>query len=428
MPTETHQLWAAVIDESGERSTEAPERDGRRAAAGGRGASDRVRRSHAQTRTTLRLALAFIAAAAVAVPLGSTRWLVLHLFLVGGVVLAISGVSLMLTVTWSAAPAPRNRWVVLQRASIAAGAAGVAFGREGGLPGLAVAIAGVVYLVGLLALAWLLVATIRQSVERRFDVAVAFYLSAIAAGVIGVVLGVAMVVGTPSAAMRAAHVTTNALGLVGLVIAGTMPFFAATVGRSRMSPRARPRNVAVTLCWMASALAVAVVALAIDVETLAAVGLGGYALGIGGVLWLLPRPTRRQLRWAGPRLVALWAGGCWWAIAVAATAVDAWRGDRVVFGGRWVLALVLGGYAQILWGSLAYLLPMLRGGGHQQLAEGFESTRSWIGLAAANAAALGVACSLPAAATTAAVAVWLLDSAWRAARVGTARASRPAPP
>ena len=32
----------------------------------GRGAADRVRRSHAQTRTTLRLALAFIAAAAIA--------------------------------------------------------------------------------------------------------------------------------------------------------------------------------------------------------------------------------------------------------------------------------------------------------------------------------------------------------------------------
>lgn len=179
----------------------------------------------------------------------------------------------------------------IQRSPIATGAAGVALGREGGLPGPIVAVAGSFYLAGLLTLAWLLVTTIRRSVERRFDVAVAFYVAAIAAGVVGVALGIVMAAGSPSATTRAAHVTANLLGVVGLMIAGTMPFFAATVGRSRMSPRARPKRLALTLCWMASALAVAVVALAVEAGTVAAVGLGGYALGIGGVLWLLPRPT-----------------------------------------------------------------------------------------------------------------------------------------
>jgi nitrite reductase (NO-forming) len=369
--------------------------------------------------------LAFIAAAAVVIPVGGTRWLALHLLLAGGVMLAISGVSLMLTVTWSAAPAPPGRWVIVQRALLAGGAAGVALAREAGLPDALAAVAGAAYLAGLLTLAWLLVTTIRRGVERRFDVAVAFYVAAIAFGVVGVVLGVVMAAGTPSAAIRAAHITSNVLGLVGLVIAGTMPFFAATVGRSRMSPRARPRSLAVTLCWMASALAVAVIALASDAGAVATLGLGGYALGIGAVLWLLPRPTRRQMRWAGPRLLALWAGGCWWAIAVAATAVDASNADRVVFSGRWVLVMVLGGYAQILWGSLSYLLPVLRGGGPERLSEGFASTRSWLGLAAANAAAVSVAVSLPAQVTVAVLAVWMLDSGWRAARVGTVRTRRP---
>jgi hypothetical protein len=63
----------------------------------------------------------------------------------------------------------------------------------------------------------------------------------------------------------------------------------------------------------------------------------------------------------------LWAGVCWWAIAVAATALDATSTERVVFDGRWVLVVVLGGYAQILWGSLAYLMPMLRGGDPERL-------------------------------------------------------------
>jgi hypothetical protein len=250
--------------------------------------------------------LAFTAAAAVVIPVGGTRWLALHLLLAGGVMLAISGVSLMLTVTWSAAPAPPGRWIIVQRALVAGGAAGVALAREAGLPDALAAVAGAAYLAGLLTLAWLLVTTIRRGVERRFDVAVAFYVAAIAFGVVGVVLGVVMAAGTPSAAIRAAHITSNVLGLVGLVIAGTMPFFAATVGRSRMSPRARPRSLAVTLCWMASALAVAVVALASDAGAGATLGLGGYALGIGAVLWLLPRPTRRQMRWAG---LACWPCG-----------------------------------------------------------------------------------------------------------------------
>jgi hypothetical protein len=98
------------------------------AAAGGRGAADRIQLSHARTRTTLRLALAFIATAALTGAIGTDRWLPIHLFLAGGVMLAISGVSLMSTVTWSAAPAPPDRWVAVQRwleASAAVGVAGV---------------------------------------------------------------------------------------------------------------------------------------------------------------------------------------------------------------------------------------------------------------------------------------------------------------
>lgn len=370
----------------------------------------------------MRLALAFIAGAALVAAAGSTRWLPLHLFLAGAVVLAISGVSLMLTVTWSAAPAPSNRWVAWQRVCIAVGAAGVGIGREADLPHVAIGAAGTVYLAGLVLLACLLLVTVRRGVERRFDVAVAAYVAALAAGTVGVVLGIAMAVGTP-AAERAAHVTSNLLGLVGLAVGGTMPFFAATVGRSRMAPQARARRLALTLCWQAGTLLLAVLALAADARSLAAVGLAGYAAGVVAVLDSLPRPTRRQLRWAGPRLVGLWAGGIWWAVAVAATAADA-VANREVFGGRWLAVLVVAGYAQILWGSLAYLLPMLRGGGAERLSEGFVATRSWLGLAAANLAGVTAAASVPAV-TAVAVAVWVLDSGWRAARVGTARAPRP---
>lgn len=387
---------------------------------GTRGAADRVRLSHGQTRSTLRLALAFIAAAALALSTGVGRWLPIHLFLAGGVVLAISGVSLMLTVTWSAAPAPSQRWVVAQRACIATGAVGIALGREGDLGDAFIVAAAAVYLTGLLVLGWLLTVTVRRGVERRFDPAVVAYVLAIAFGTAGVVLGGWMAAATPTATMRPAHVTVNLLGFVGLVVVGTMPFFAATVGRSRMARHATPSRLIVVSCWQATMVVVAVSGLWTGGETVAAVGLGGYATGVLVTLGHLPRLTRRQLQWAGPRLLAMWAGGIWWTISVAATAVDAASG-RYVFGDRWLVALVVAGYAQILWGSLAYLLPMLRGGGHERLTEGFTATRSWVGLAAANAAGIGSFTPAWRAVTGVAIAVWVVDSAWRAVRVGLSR-------
>ena len=392
--------------------------------AGEQGAADRVRLSHTQTRTTLRLALVFIATAALTGAAGAARWLPLHLFLAGGVMLAISGVSLMLTVTWSAAPAPADRWAAVQRSLVAAGAAGVAVGRQAELGDGVVGVAAAAYLGGLVLLGGLLLVTVRRGVERRFDPAVAAYLAALVFGTVGVALGAWMAVGSPSVSMRSAHVTVNVLGLVGLVVGGTMPFFASTVGRSRMAPHASQRRLRLSLCWQTATLLLAVASLSADATALASIGLGGYALGVLAVLESLPRPTRRQLKWAGPRLLALWAGGLWWTTSVAATAVDA-AADRVVFGDRWLVVLVVAGYAQILWGSLAYLLPMLRGGGHERLAEGFASTRSWLGFAAANVAGFCAATAQPAAVTAVVIAAWVLDSAWRAARVGTTRAARP---
>jgi hypothetical protein len=118
--------------------------------------------------------------------------------------------------------------------------------------------------------------------------------------------------------------------------------------------------------------------------------------------------------------VGLWAGGAWWAVAVVASAIDVAR-DATAFGGRWLLVVVVAGYGQIVWGSLAYLLPMLRSGGHERLGEGFAATRSGVGLAAVNVAGLALAVPLQAV-VGAAIAVWVLDSAWRAAQVGAGRA------
>src|SRR5690606_22474094 len=162
---------------------------------------------------------------------------------------------------------------------------------------------------------------------------------ALAFGAIGIGLGVHLVTGgTGSADLRRAHLVANVLGLVGLVILATLPYFTATQVRSKVAPRATAARVRALV--LASALAVA---------------------------------------GAGARLVHLLTGILWWAGATAGLAATvAWDLDD----GPVLRAMVVGGLAQILVASLAYLGPVLRGGGHESLGAGFALTRSWVGVAA----------------------------------------------
>ena len=276
--------------------------------------------------------------------------------------LAISAASLLFAVTWSAGPAPTDRQATIQRWCIAVGGAGVALTRAAGAPGWVVAAFGAVFGVGLAVLAALLVDAVRRGSKRRFDVAVGAYVAALTSGLAGVGFGVAIVLGQGSPHLRDGHVVANLLGLVGLVVGGTLPYFAATVGRSRMAPGATPRALGAITAWQASMVAIVLASLAFEVRSGAVLGLVGYVVGVGAVMSRMPRVGPSELDRSGPRLIALWAGGAWWATAVAATAADVGAG-RPALHGRWLLVLVLAGYAQVLWGSLAYLLPMLAAAG-----------------------------------------------------------------
>ena len=86
--------------------------------------------------------------------------------------------------------------------------------------------------------------TVRAGVQRRFDGALHGYLCALLAGVSGSALGIAMVVGLGGSTQReyrAAHLTLNLFGLIGLVIVATLPSFTATQARMKMSSRANRR-------------------------------------------------------------------------------------------------------------------------------------------------------------------------------------------
>ncbi|MGH9133470.1 MAG: hypothetical protein ACRDZZ_06005 [Ilumatobacteraceae bacterium] len=77
---------------------------------------------------------------------------------------------------------------------------------------------------------------------------------------------------------------------------------------------------------------------------------------------------------------------------------------------------MIGGFAQILVASLAYLGPVLRGGGRRPLTAGFALTRSWVSLAAGDAAAVAALVG-HAQALAAALAIWLTDIVVRAGRL-----------
>ena len=135
-----------------------------------------------------------------------------------------------------------------------------------------------------------------------------------------------------------------------------------------------------------------------------------YAFGLLLVILILPMSSKNAPRWIEPRALQLLFGIAWW-MAVTFSfglAGDQWGQDKGV-----LQALVAGGFGQILIGSLAYLGPVLRGGGHEMLSSGFAITRSWIALAAGNLAAIAALIG-HGRWFTLALAVWALDVVIRA--------------
>lgn len=381
-----------------------------------------------QARATLALGGAFVvaAAAALVVPHRTGDWLSLHLFLAGTLLLAISAATQLFAVSWAAGEPPSDRVAATQRWLLAGGVALLATARELEWPTSLVAAGGALVILGLVVLGVSLTRTVTSGVQRRFDGSLRAYLAALVAGLGGCALGVAMATGLDVAAyprLRAAHLTLNLFGLVGLVIAGTLPFFTATQARVKLSPRAGGRAEGLVLVWLVTALGATTLGFLTAVRIVAVLGLAAYALGVAGLLTLVPRIRTKQLRWAGPRLLQLGAGVAWWVAATVMVAGQTARGTEV-FTPTVIGVLVVGGYAQILAASVAYLVPVLRGGGHEQLTAGFRTTRSWLALGAANVAALALVIGASEVAG-AAILAWVIDAAIRVARLVRTRDAHP---
>ncbi|HVT76096.1 MAG TPA: hypothetical protein VHD87_03625, partial [Acidimicrobiales bacterium] len=135
---------------------------------------------------------------------------------------------------------------------------------------------------------------------------------------------------------------------------------------------------------------------------------------------LMPRVRGKQLRWAGPRLVQTGAAITWWVGSVVYAGVRAGRG-LPPFAGGVVPALVVGGYVQLIVGSLSYFGPVLVGGGHEQLAASFRITRSWLGLVTGNVAVVAATVGGLRVVYGVALAAWAIDGTVRAVLLVVAR-------
>lgn len=398
-----------------------------------RGAPGRVAAVHDQTRRGLACAAAFTLAAVafVFIPHETGGWLPLHLFLLGGLLMAISATTQMLAVTWSTSRAPRPGVATAQRWCLAVGVIALGVGRETEVT-LLVDVGGVAVVVAIAAMIPILLGIRRGAVVDRFTPVTDAYVMAMVAGVVGTAVAAVLATdraGSRWAELRNVHLTVNTFGLVGIVIAATLPFFAATQARRKVSRRATPGRIRIATSALTAATIAAGVGQWLDRSTLTAVGLLVYAGGIALIATMLPIYGRRQVAWAGPRLIQLASGIVWWIATtiVLAFTVSSGGDDRAV-----LRALVIGGFGQILISSLAYLGPVLRGGGGAQLTAGFAITRSWPSLIAGNLAALGALIDLDWLFEISLV-IWLVDTAVRTARLvatresPTGRGERPAP-
>jgi hypothetical protein len=153
----------------------------------------------------------------------------LHLFLVGGLLTAISGVTQFLAVTWSAAPPPPQPLVGTQRVLLAVGVLGLGFGREFGASPVFLGAAGFAVIASLLLLQVSLVRIRTTGKLHRFRPAIDGYLIAVSFGLVGCFAGIVMathVVADRGDLLRSAHLIINVFGLVGLVVAATLPYMA----------------------------------------------------------------------------------------------------------------------------------------------------------------------------------------------------------
>ncbi len=385
-----------------------------------RSRADRVARSHTLASAAFRLGAVFLLWAVVWATVIATGddpiwWGPLHVFLTGTVLLAISGATQLFSTTWSASSPPDPRVGAAQRWTLAVGAFGVVIGYSRRLDWLLVA-GAILVALGLVLLGGMLVGVVRRSLLRRFDWATRFYLLALGCGLVGVTLGAVVgagVAGTSHLNLRTAHMHLNLVGLVGFTIVGTIPTLLPTTVHHRMVSGKELRLSFLASVVAAIAMASGAILGPVPVGFGAAVAaLAGIAI-LGGVVTRLGVARVFGSGFPASMIVtgAIWLVG--WAAHQAYVLVA--LGHRVFAAATAIGAC---GVALVMFGSLAYLVPVLAGPG-ERLGANFARMQGWglVRVLLANAVPIAVVLGLPAPVVVTLGAAFVADFALRVLRV-----------
>ncbi|KQY25606.1 copper oxidase [Cellulomonas sp. Root485] len=313
------------------------------------------------------VAAALLALAHRAVP--AAPWLLVHLLLLGAVSTAILVWSQHFADTLLRRPAWGGRLGLTVRLAVhTVGALAVVIGVVGSTGWLVVA-GAVLVAAAALAQVGIMVVQSRAALPSRFSHAVRYYVAAGLVLPVAVACGVLMARGHVSDVVHArlyvGHVALALLGWVGLTVLGTLVVLWPTVLHARIEPAqesAGRRALPVVLLGLVLVTAGA----ASGWRVLVGLGAVVVALGtaIGGSVMVA------QARTSPPRTYAAWTLAAAVAWLVACTVAF---GALVVAAPGWVAAaddlrvlvapFAVGFAAQILVGSLSYLLPVVLGGG-----------------------------------------------------------------
>jgi len=346
---------------------------------------------------------------------GGSWWGPLHVFLVGAVLLAISGASQLFSITWAAVRPPGRRIVTTQRWATAIGAALSVVGVSNAWDGVTI-IGAFCLASGLVLLGVVLVSAFRRSLLRRFGLSGRFYLLALGSGVVGVVLGAILGVGGFSGLdhldARTAHMHLNLIGLVGFTIFGTLP---ALLPTTASHPMVSGRE-AVVAFWMALAASAAMASGIVLGPEVVGVGVTLAAVsGLSILVGIVSRLGPRRMLGSGLPGLLITSGMVWilgWCAHQAVVLID---GTHVVFSGA--TALGAGGVALVLFGSLAYLVPVLVGAAAiSGDAVPILHRGALVRVLAANGALLAAALGLAGGVVVATAAIWVLDFGVRVVR------------
>ena len=300
--------------------------------------------------------------------LPSSRWLLVHLVLLGALSHAILVWSNYFAQALLKSPAATSRTDQnLRITALLVGSSAVFVGVPTGWWPLTVAGATLVGIaVGWHALA--LGRMLRAALPGRFRISLHYYLAAAGALLVGATLG-AILARVPAdpwhGQLLLAHTMANLLGWAGFTLLGTLVTFWPTILRTKIDPRA-DRLAKQALPVLIAGLAVVITGALVAQPWLALAGLAGY--GAGALWW--GRALVAPLRTKPPREFASAAVGLALVWALLGLGVVAWllirgQGWAAITAGYAPVAAIfaVGVGAQLLTGALSYLFPAVLGGG-----------------------------------------------------------------